>query len=142
MNKYIIPNDGMEHSMEILKLHINLTEINEVVSDEVTAKMLLFDGTCEGKYFNGDILHGGVDTQIIPNEGSGTLSARYILQGTDYEGNSCKIFIENNAVLGAPNTNPQIITDSKALKWLEKTALTGRITNEDGELIIYIYTVE
>ena len=69
--------------MEILKIHINITEINEVVSKEVTAKMILFDGFCEGDFFNGTILNGGVDTQMIRANENGTLSARYILKGHD-----------------------------------------------------------
>lgn len=124
--------------MEILRLHINLTEINEVVSDDIIAKMLLFDGTCEGDYFNGSILNGGVDTQMIKKDGSGTLSARYMLKGMDCKGNPCQIFIENNAVLGESETLPKIITDSKELKWMETADLSGRIMDENGQLLILI----
>ena len=123
---------------DIMRLYINLTEINEVVSDSVTAKMLLFDGTCESDIFNGTILHGGVDTQMVYPDGSGTLSARYIVEGTDSKGNQCRLFIENNAKLGSDQivTDPQIITDSKELKWLENANLVGRI--EHGEQLTIV----
>ena len=126
--------------MEILRLYINLTEINEVVSDEITAKMLLFDGTCQGEYFNGTILNGGVDTQLILPDGTGTLSARYIVEGHDCKGHACRLFIENNAQVGNEKTvtHPKIITDSRELKWLETESLTGRIENENGQLVIVI----
>lgn len=126
--------------MEILRLYIKLTEINEVVSDAVTAKMLLFDGTCKGDYFNGTVLNGGVDTQMIYPDGTGTLSARYIVEGVDNKGNTCRLFIENNAKLGQGQivTEPKIVTDSKELKWLENAKLVGRIEDEDGQLVIVI----
>lgn len=127
--------------MEILRLYINLTEINEVVSDSVTAKMLLFDGTCKSDIFNGTILHGGVDTQMVYPDGTGTLSARYIVEGQDNKGNSCRLFIENNAKLGADQivTEPKIVTDSKELKWLETTKLVGRI--EHGEQLTIVISM-
>ena len=124
--------------MEILRLYINLTEINEVVSDSRTAKMLLFNGTCKSDIFNGTILNGGVDTQIIEADGTGTLSARYIVEGQDSKGNACRLFIENNAKLGADQiiTSPKIVTDSKELKWLETAKLVGRI--EHGEQLTIV----
>ena len=130
--------------MEILRLYINLTEINEVVSAPVTAKMLLFNGECKGEYFNGTIMNGGVDTQMIYTDGTGTLSARYIVEGHDYKGNTCRLFIDNNAKIGESEnaTVPKIITDSQELKWLESANLVGRIENEDGQLIIVIEKVE
>ena len=100
--------------MEILRLYINLTEINEVVSDSRTAKMLLFNGTCKSDIFNGTIL------------------------------NACRLFIENNAKIGTEDasTHPMIITDSQELKWLENANLVGHIVHEDGQLMIVIEKIE
>ena len=130
--------------MEVLRLYINLTEINEVKSDTVIAKMLLFNGECKGEYFNGTIMNGGVDTQMIYADGTGTLSARYIIEGRDCKGNTCRLFIENNAKIGegSNTTVPKIITDSQELKWLESVDLVGRIENENGQLMILIEKVE
>ena len=51
--------------MEILRIYINITETNEVISENTTVRMILFDGNCTGDFFNGTILNGGVDTQLI-----------------------------------------------------------------------------
>lgn len=125
---------------EILKIYVEIKETNEVVSENVTVRMLLFSGYCKGEYFNGTILNGGVDTQVINTGNKGTLSARYMLEGYDSENKPCRIFIENNAETGdgAPYTNPKIFTDSKNLNWLEQEELVGRIENEEGKIVIII----
>lgn len=125
--------------MELLKLYINILGMNELISHDCTVRMILFNGRCEGKYFNGTILPGGVDTQLIREGASGTLSARYMLEGYDSEGQLCHIYIENNADHGSPDTCPILHTDSPALKWLETETLAGRIENPDGQLVITIY---
>lgn len=128
--------------MEIFRLHIHVTEENSFDTETNTINMILFDGTCEGEYFNGKILNGGVDTQIYEKGGAGTLSARYMLRGMDKEGVPCRLFIENNGIVGKEETytTPKIYTDSKCLKWLEKKELAGKILMENDELIISIYS--
>ncbi len=36
--------------MEILRIHINITETNEVISENTTIRMILFDGYCTGDF--------------------------------------------------------------------------------------------
>ena len=126
--------------MEILRLFINIKEVNTVESDTYTAVMILFDGRCEGKFFEGTILPGGVDTQIVNKDKTGTLSARYIVVGKDCEGNSCRLFIENNGILSDDGivTKPKILTDSPVLKWMETEEFVGHIYDKDGQLTIII----
>ena len=126
--------------MEILKIFVNIIETNEVISENTTVRMILFDGYCEGAFFNGTILNGGVDTQFITIGQNTTLSARYMLKGYDNQNEPCHLFIENNAESknDISDTRPRIFTDSKNLKWLEKAELTGKIENEDGKLVIKI----
>lgn len=128
-----------DKDMEILKIYVNIIETNEVVSENATVRMLLFDGYCVGKYFNGTILSGGVDTQMI-SEDKTILSARYMLAGYDSKNVPCRLFIENNAEAeeGITYTRPKIYTDSSDLKWLETEELIGRIAEEDGKLVIII----
>lgn len=105
--------------------------------------MVLFGGYCDEKLFQGKILDGGVDTQII--DGSTTLSARYMLQGRDESGAECKIFIENNAVFHQEEdiaTTPYIITDSENLKWLERARLQGELRHDENGLVIAIMQLE
>lgn len=123
---------------ELLKLYIDVTGCNEVISDILTVRMILFEGHCESEFFTGKILPGGVDTQLENRDGTGTLSARYMLEGYDAENMPCYVFIENNAVKGDEFTQPAIYTDSKCLKWLEKENLVGRIEEQDGQLVIII----
>ncbi|MBR6187185.1 MAG: DUF3237 domain-containing protein [Clostridia bacterium] len=127
--------------MLVMKLKINITGVQEVVGAKQTARMILFDGTAESDFFNGVIEPGGVDTQIDNRDGTGTLSARYSLHGTDREGNAARVFIENNAEYGKA-TNPRVWTDSPALRFLETAPLRGHIMDEDGQLTILIETVE
>ncbi|MBP3609025.1 MAG: DUF3237 family protein [Lachnospiraceae bacterium] len=130
--------------MEILRIYINIGECLEVVSGEETVRMLLFDGSCDGDFFKGTILPGGVDTQRIAADGTGTLSARYMLKGTDYKNQPCSIFIENKAQTGGERTEtiPKLVTDSEALKWLETAELKGSLEHVDGQLTIVIRTEE
>ena len=123
---------------ELLKIYVNLTETNELNAESLTIRMMLFDGYCEGPYFQGTILPGGVDTQTIYNDKTGCLSARYMLRGVDNTNHACGIYIENTADIGAEWTKPRIFTDSENLKWLEKASLKGKIENENGKLVIYI----
>lgn len=127
--------------MELLRIHINITETISLTDEDATINMILFDGHCDSNLFQGDILPGGVDTQKLNPDGSGTLSARYILQGKDNMGNACKLFIENNAYVSPSSgtiTHPTIYTDSPCLKWLEKADLYGNILSGQEQLIITI----
>lgn len=123
--------------MEVLRVFVNLTGFHEVVSGKGTIRMLPFDGTVDGPFFKGTILSGAADTQKADPTGNGGLSARYVIEGEDCEGTSCKMFIENNAPFNAP-TVPDIITDSPALRWLETAQLQGRIEFPDGKLNIVV----
>lgn len=123
--------------MEVLRVYVNLTGWLEVASGDRVVRMLPFDGTVDGPFFKGTILQGGVDTQKVDPEGNGTLSARYMIDGEDCEGNACRMFIENNAPTNS-TTTPTIITNSPALKWLETANLQGRLEFPDGKLNIVI----
>lgn len=126
---------------EFLQLHIQVTTVHEVCGGQGKASLVLFEGTAQGEYFNGVIESGGVDTQkeFGPTPG---LSARYILSGKDNQGNDCKIFVENNGAFNAPYTSPKLITDSKALQWVETAELKGQIRGEENGLVITIYFEE
>jgi hypothetical protein len=57
--------------------------------------MILFHGDADCDNFHGKVLPGGVDTQVQYQGEKRSLSARYILEGTDIDGCSCRIFVEN-----------------------------------------------
>ena len=128
---------------EILRLHILLDDFNHVESDKGKITFIRFHGNAKSDLFEGIVCSGGVDTQIHRPGEYNMISARYILEGKDFAGAPCKIFIENNGVDradGTPmDTVPEIFTDSPNLKWLENAVLSGQVCWEDGELIIHIF---
>lgn len=118
----------------VLELDVRLDGFYEVRGKQGEACMILFHGTAGGPLFQGSILPGGVDTQMQRAGETRFLSARYMLEGVDADGGSCRIFIENNGAIGPDGiaTRPRIFTDSAALSWLEDAALYGTV-EENGE---------
>jgi hypothetical protein len=123
---------------EIITLLITIVGMSSVNGGGKSVNMLQFTGHAESEYFVGEVLPGGVDTQMREN-GKGGLSARYILEGTDSTGAKCKIFIENNGKDGEEYTKPTIVTDSKALSFLNTCPLKGKLDMSNGKLTIRIY---
>ncbi len=124
----------------IFELDIMLDEILSLKGDRVS--MILFHGDCKGDYLRGKILPGGVDTQRTLEDGSRSLSARYMIRGKDLNGQECYLFIENNGIDVGKGlvTKPVIRTDSEALKFLENEELEGSIEQgkEEGSIRIII----
>ena len=79
----------------LLEIRVACGEALSVKGRQMSVVMIPFTGVSEGPYFFGKTLGTGVDTQKIGKDGSFLLSARYMLEGEDCEGNACRIFIEN-----------------------------------------------
>lgn len=128
---------------EIFNIIIDIMSVNEVNGLDTTAKMINFKGKCEGQYFNGEIMDNSVDTQLISKDGSGSVSARYMMKGVDSSLRHCKVFIENEGAIsctGQMNTTPKIVTDSTELLWLQEEKLYGKVAvEEDSRLHVRIY---
>lgn len=127
---------------EVLTVEVKLTNEYEVKGHKGSAKMLLFGGSIDCESFKGVILPGGVDTQSQKAGESVLLSARYIVEGMDCEGQPCRIFIENNGYIdsdGAIKTTPRIYTDSEALAYLEQESLSGTVEASEAGILIHIY---
>lgn len=99
--------------------------------------LLPFTGEATGKYFSGNIVGTGVDTQKTVC-GKTFLSARYMLEGTDIDGSFCRIFIENNGDFES-GFSPSLITDSKALSKFETSKLKAEISPFDGGVLVSIF---
>lgn len=127
---------------EIITLRFRITNSETVEGQKERAVMLFFEGTTDTKWFQGRTLPGSIDTQLQKEGKPSRLSARYILEGIDSEGENCRIFIENNGtdINGEIQTTPMILTDSKALAWLETAELTGRLDFVGEEMIIRIFS--
>ena len=130
-------------SEAVLTVDVVLDEIIEVNGSRGKAAMILFHGESDCENFKGKVLPGGVDTQKEPVGEKRLLSARYVLEGKDNAGKECRIFIENNGVVGESGadikTTPVIYTDSEALKWLETADLYGTVQGRPGGVLISIF---
>lgn len=132
----------MEGFQEVLTFEVEITGHETVKGKNGEATMILFEGNADCENFHGKILPGGVDTQVEWPGQNRTLSARYILEGVDKEGQSCRIFVENNGIAlkeGEISTTPRIITDSEALSYLEQEELFGTITPTEKGVTIHIF---
>jgi len=99
--------------------------------------MIPFSCTAEGNYFSGKSVADGIDTQITTTDGF-SLSARYMLEGTDRSGKSCRLFIENNGT-SLDNCVPKIYTDSEELAFLENAKLTADVECVENGVVVKIY---
>ncbi len=126
---------------EVLTIKINISGAQSVTADTLSVTMIPFSGSVDCDNFKGEVLPTGVDTQI-GRSAVRTLSARYMLKGKDLAGQDCSVFIENNGDMREPYTHPFIVTDSKALSYLNGAALLGQLDFSTGGLIIRIYCPE
>ncbi|WP_248061954.1 DUF3237 family protein [Paenibacillus silvae] len=118
---------------EMFTVHVQIKDTVQLENKHGESVILItFGGHVTGAMFEGIVLEGGVDTQIIGKDGaSHSLSARYMLKGQDYTGQQCEIYIENNGYIGKPQgtrlfrTSPRIITNSQALAYLNLEPLIG-----------------
>ena len=101
--------------------------------------MVPFSGRAYGELFTGRVLTGGIDTQKTDLlTGECTLSARYMLEGTDCGGESCRIFIDNN-IHDDEGWHPKLVTDSALLAEWEELPLTATVDGADGGVTVRIY---
>lgn len=128
---------------EVLTLQVYITGSNEVKGTTGEVSMISFNATCDCELFQGKTLPGGIDTQKEWYGTTRTLSARYILEGTDKAGKECKLFIENNGVIenGVITTTPKIVTDSEEMKFLETANLVGSLTYDPTCITIHIVQI-
>lgn len=124
----------------ILEIRVRCLEALTVKGHSLDVCMIPFTGRCDGPYFTGSVLGAGVDTQKIPHGGAARLSARYLLEGTDYTGAPCRIFIENQTD-DAGALRPMIVTDSDALAPWEQSALRSTVDPAPGGVTVRIYTI-
>jgi hypothetical protein len=101
-------------------VEIDPTQISQLKGPAGEVIMIPFSGTVAGELFNGRVLPGGVDTQIVDQNGVRHMSARYMLEGVDKNGEQCRIYIDNNGWFPGEmvmpfKTIPTFFTDSKAL---------------------------
>ena len=129
--------------MEILfDIPIQFKETIQVCAKEYTVNSIAFGGDTETAYFKGKVLPGGIDIQIIGQDGNGTLSARYILEEKDAAGKDCRVFVLNEGLIekdGSLKTHPKILTDSEELSRFQEQELKCMFENRDDQFHVIIY---
>ena len=123
-------------------INVELDEGSAVKGKKEQVNFLRFHGTADSEYFRGDILPGGVDCQRKAENGEFSLSARYVMEGTDCAGNDCSVFIENNGyeTPDGIKTVPTVVTDSEILSGLTRGKLRGELAGKgEGAVEIRIF---
>ncbi len=129
----------------IMEVFVDIDERMQLNGPAGTINMITFKGTVSGEIFNGKILPGGVDTQLIDVNGIKHMSARYMMEGFDHTGEKCRIYIENNGFfhIDAPKpfkTIPTFYTDSKALApYLHSNKFRGEGNRDENGLVIRFF---
>lgn len=141
--KVVRPDDSLKYNKEIFTFSIDIKPENKVTGTAGWASMIHFGASSDCENFKGTIVADSVDTRLQFNGQLETLSARYILSGTDGNGNPCKIYVENNGISenGVMVTEPIIITDSPDYAWVESAPLHGTTSWSPG-LTIHMWTAE
>lgn len=121
----------------IATINVTTYEAQTLEGGNSRVVMIPFSGEATGKYFNGKTIANGVDTQITTVDGF-SLSARYMLEGTDRCGERCRLFIENNGT-SLDNCVPRIYTDSEDLAFLESEKLTADVKCVENGVVVRIY---
>lgn len=104
--------------------------------------MIHFGASSDCANFKGKIVSDCVDTRLKYNGQVETLSARYILSGTDANGTPCNIYVENNGIDdNGMVTEPVIITDNPDYAWVERAKLHGTVS-WSPKLTIHVATTD
>lgn len=123
----------------ILSIDVRCLESIGVKGTDTEIIMIPFTGKAYGEYFNGKIIGTGVDTQKLDiKSGECSLSARYMLQGTDKYGKACRIFIENSQH-DENGWHPMLVTDSEYLSEWERLPLIASVDGTENGVLVRIY---
>ena len=124
-----------------MKINVNITESVNVCGSYMDCSLVSFTATAEGKYFSGKTIGAGVDTQKTDKIGTTLLSARYMLEGVDYSGLKCRVFIENNSDIHG-KCSPAIVTDSMVLAYLQNSKLSAEISPAENGVCVEIFKLD
>ena len=136
----------MAEPMMIIHVRLERDQISRLSGPCGEVTMLPFSGSVDSKLFTGVILPGGVDVQVTDPAGCRHLCARYMLEGTDQEGNPCRVYVENNGwfrpdELGVQITAcPRFITDSPCLdRVLSRPVFRSEVHGTEAGVDIHIF---
>jgi len=134
------PDETKTYDKELFRFFIGIGASDEVKSLDRSTTLIHFNATGDFDNFVGETVRGSVDTRLrFPGQVE-ALSARYILEGTDKDGNPCRIYVENNGIDdNGMVTEPTIITDCPDYAWIETAPLHGTVSWVP-QLTIHVWT--
>ncbi len=133
-----------------MEVHVKIQPdlISRIETNSESVVMIPFGGTVEGSLFRGNVMPGGVDTQVVNAVGVRHMSARYMLEGTDNSGKLCHIYVENNGYFEKGSqqsiflTVPTFITDSQDLApYLHTRKFRGEGHPAEGGVTIKFFEI-
>ena len=122
----------------LLEIHVNILDTLRVNGASRDIAMIPFTGIAGGPWFTGKVIGPGVDTQKIGKDGRAVLSARYMLEGTDKSGQTCRVFIENQGSFDT-GFKPLIVTDSALLSDWETAELYAAVEGAPGGVLVRVF---
>ena len=134
------PDTTKNYDTELFRFFIDIGGSDAVESVDRSMSMIHFGASGEFENFNGKTVRDSVDTRLNFPDQVQSLSARYILEGTDKNGNPCRIYVENNGIDdNGMVTEPTIITDCPEYAWIESAPLHGTVSWGE-KLTIHMWT--
>jgi len=138
----IVSTEGYDE--ELFTVDIIETKKYTVNGHTCTVDMIYIDGSCTGKYFNGDFIFEDSSTVIKDfKDGRYESVARFFINGTDINNNVSRIHLEDIFVGYDEKehaiTRPNIIVEIDELAWLQTADVIGvaEKTNEGSRIRYY-----
>lgn len=139
----------MNEPIMIFHVLIDRSQKSVLETNHGKAVIIPFTGYTESEHFSGRILPGACDVQTTDAAGIRHMCAKYMFEGTDGQGNACRLFVENNGYF-EPGRNPKpfyaypvFLSDSPYLsKLLERPVFRSEGHSTPEGVDIYIYNTE
>ena len=82
----------------IMVFHIQTfkDKTSTLTSSAGTVKIIPFSGSVKSELFCGKVLPGAADVQVTNAAGIRHMCAKYMFEGTDFNGKKCHLYVENN----------------------------------------------
>lgn len=139
----------MAEPIMIFKVTANPEDCSDMKSPYGGVTIIPFTATVESPLFTGKTRPGACDVQVENPAGSRNMCAKYLFEGTDSEGNPCRLFVENNGYLAEVMRNdpyfhayPKFMTDSPVLgEYLSQQRFRSEVQGRGWGVEIRVYDV-
>ncbi|MBR3125504.1 MAG: hypothetical protein IKF42_08865 [Mogibacterium sp.] len=139
----------MSEPIMIFKVYADAEDCSDMMCKYGGVSFIPFTATVESDLFTGKTLPGACDVQVENPAGSRNMCAKYMFRGTDFEGNECHLFVENNGYLAECmrndpffNAYPYFMTDSPVLgEYMSQQRFRSEVQGREWGVEIRIYDV-